>query len=175
MIVKRLKYYLSLDYDVTISRMEEEGEVGYKAYSRDLDSFVFYGAGDTKLEALESFEETKRELFELYLEEGRDIPEPTREDDTLPSGRFVLRIDPKIHWKLTNHAKEARKSLNSYVDQILISHVTGKDLLASLLVTAEPGSRYMITNLETSADDRGLKHYKTPSYSSSDTENGQAA
>ena len=128
METKNLNYYLNLDYDVIISRHESEDLVSYKAYSRELDPYVFYGVGDTKQEALLSFEETKAELFELYLDEGRPIPEPTREDDSLPSGQFVLRIDPAVHLRLRNLAKEAKKSLNSYVDQVLVAHVTGEDL-----------------------------------------------
>jgi predicted HicB family RNase H-like nuclease len=126
---KDLNYYLNLDYDVVIARLEADGDVVYKAYSRDLDSFVFYGSGDTKAEALASFEATKYELFQLYLEEGREIPEPTRESRNLPSGRFLLRIDPKVHYRLVHLAKLAEKSLNSYIDQVLVEHVTGEDIL----------------------------------------------
>lgn len=125
---KNLDYYLRLDYDITVSRLEANGEFLYKAYSRDLDPFVFYGTGETKVEAVQSFEDTKNELFERYLDEGSPIPEPTREDQALPSGKFVLRIDPRIHLKLIGLAKDSKKSLNSYVDQVLISHVAGEDV-----------------------------------------------
>lgn len=130
MVTKNLSYYLSLDYDVIVSRMEEDGDVIYKAYSGDLDSYVFYGAGETKAEALESFENTKNELFKDYLEEGRNIPEPTREDKTLPSGKFLLRIDPRIHQKLVQLARKRKKSLNSFIDQILVSYTTADDIIA---------------------------------------------
>ncbi|MCX6827704.1 MAG: toxin-antitoxin system HicB family antitoxin [candidate division Zixibacteria bacterium] len=135
MATKDLNYYLDLDYDVNISRLEEDEEVLYKAYSRDLDAFVFYGSGDTKAEALESFEQTKRELFKAYLDEGREIPEPTRENNNLPSGKFLLRIDPRIHYKLIGMARVADKSLNSFIDQILIAHVTGQDILTKCFQT----------------------------------------
>ncbi len=110
--------------------MEEDGDVTYKAYSGDLDSYVFFGSGETKAEALESFENTKNELFKAYFEEGRNIPEPTREDKTLPSGRLLLRIDPHIHQRLVQLARKRRKSLNSLIDQVLVSFVTGDDIIA---------------------------------------------
>lgn len=132
MATKTLKYYLDLDYDVIISRRESEGLVSYKAYARELDPFVFYGAGDTKEEALGSFEETKRELFKIYLSEGRTITEPVRETSSLPSGKFLMRTSPRNHYRLAEMAKNAGKSLNSYVDQVLTYHVAQSDLLTVL-------------------------------------------
>ncbi len=129
---KNLEYYLSLDYDIQISRLEVEGFFSYKAFTRELDQLVFYGAGDTKIEALNSFEKTKAELFELYIEENRTIPEPTREDIYLPSGKLILRFDPKIHLSLKQLAVTAKKSLNSYIDQVLIAHVTKSEIVSSV-------------------------------------------
>jgi len=125
---KEIEYYLGLDYDIIVSRREDEGDVSYKAYTRELDHLVFYGVGETKVEALESFDRIKNELFPVYLAEGRSIPEPKREVETLPSGRFLLRIDPRIHSRLADIAKMANKSLNSYVDQVLVAHVTKQDM-----------------------------------------------
>ena len=133
MKTKDLNYYLSLDYDVVVSRMEEDGDVVYKAYSGDLDSYVFYGAGGTKIEALKSFEATKNEMFKAYFEEGRSIPEPTREDKTLPSGKFLLRIDSHIHYQLVQLSRKRKKSLNSYIEQILVANVTGENIIDKVI------------------------------------------
>jgi predicted HicB family RNase H-like nuclease len=164
-VTRDLKYYLDLEYDVVISRLEQDGEVIWKAYSRDLDSFVFYGSGDTQVEAVQSFERTKRELFPAYLEEGREIPLPSREDKTLPSGRFLLRIDPRIHQKLVDRARVAKKSLNSYVDQVLVAHVTGEDILArfsrSLSVWSTPRYRPSGAIVEPSSPGYDNQRYAT--------------
>ncbi len=131
-MTKDLDYYLSLDYDVFISKRETDGEVVYKAYARELDQFVFYGAGDSKAEALESFERTRKELFRAYLEEGREIPEPRRETEVMPSGRFVLRISPNIHYRLICLARDSAESLNSYVKSVLDSHVAQTEVLEAV-------------------------------------------
>lgn len=112
-----------------ISRRESEGEVVYKAYTRELNPLEFYGVGDTKLEALQCFEDTKNELIELHLEEGSEIPEPTREDEGLPSGKFLLRTTPRLHFKVIQSAKSQGKSLNSYVCEVLIEHEAGRGIM----------------------------------------------
>jgi len=80
---KDLKYYLGLDYDVKVIRIEDEGEFEYKAFAKELDDIAFYGVGDTKAEAIESFEDVRAELFDYYYENDIPIPEPVREKEIL--------------------------------------------------------------------------------------------
>lgn len=121
---KDMEYYLNLDYDLIIVRVEDDGEFAYKAYSRDLDDYAFYGVGKTKEEALLSFEETKRELFQYYLENDLPIPEPTREPDSLPSGRFIVRTSPINHARLIDLSKRHSQSLNQYMNSLFDSQIT---------------------------------------------------
>jgi len=129
MSAKDITYYLSLDYDLIVTRVEDEGEVRYKAYSRDLDSYAFYGVGDTKQEAIESFEDAKEQLFPYYLKEGIPIPEPTREDDSLPSGKFIVRTSPAIHAQLVKLARANNQSLNQYINGLFQAHSTTQQII----------------------------------------------
>lgn len=142
MEVKDLEYYLNLDYDVSITRVETEGEISYVATARELDPLTFYGTGVTKSEALLSFEQSRHDLFPYYCENSLNIPVPTRVPTDMPSGRFLLRIDPVIHFKLTNLAKNSKKSLNSYIDQVLIEHVTSISILDNI-------GKYLIQQITT--------------------------
>ncbi|MEW6412076.1 MAG: toxin-antitoxin system HicB family antitoxin [Candidatus Zixiibacteriota bacterium] len=116
---KDLEYYLKLDYDVLVARVEDDGEVMYRAYCRELDQVAFYGVGATKKEALESFELVRRELVPYYFENKIPIPEPEREDVAMPSGRFVFRTSPATHLQLIKLAKKNNQSLNSFVNAVM--------------------------------------------------------
>lgn len=116
MPVKDLDYYQSLDYDICVIRIEDGDEFAYKAYSKDLDPLNFYGVGDTKKDAIESFEHVKQQLFEHYYKNDIPILEPTREETDLPSGKFLVRTSPSLHAKLVRLAAKSNQSLNQYVN-----------------------------------------------------------
>ncbi len=122
--IKNLDYYLSLDYDVKVVRVEDDGDFLYKAYASELDSSAFYGVGATKAEAINSFEEVRRNLFEHFFERGIPTPEPQREEQDLPSGRFLLRTTSDVHARLTELARSKNQSLNAFVNDILVRYVT---------------------------------------------------
>lgn len=121
---KQLTHYLTLNYRLQIRKVDKYEKFFYEATTRELDSLTFYGVGDTIQEAVDSLEEVKEDMFAYYLENGIDIPVPEEEPDRLPSGRFVLRIPPKLHKKLIDMASEQRQSLNSFVIGIIERFIT---------------------------------------------------
>jgi len=128
---KDLKYYLGLDYDVKVIRIEDEGEFEYKAFAKELDDIAFYGVGDTKAEAIESFEDVRAELFEYYYENDIPIPEPVREkEEILPSGKFIIRTSPKTHAELIKLAGNNNQSLNSFINSIFEQFCTAQNFLS---------------------------------------------
>ncbi|TAK66797.1 MAG: hypothetical protein EPO24_01125 [Bacteroidetes bacterium] len=92
---KNLRYYLSLNYPIHVERMKDGMYCasislvrGCKGYATDI------------AQAVEELQGVKESLFELMMEQGKTIPEPTvhleipvREFERLPSrkrlGRFV--------------------------------------------------------------------------------------
>jgi len=113
---KDLQYYLGLNYDVIVKKHEDEGEIMYAAFTRELDKNTFYGVGETPQEAIKSLGDVKRELFPYYIEKGFEIAEPEEEEEGLPSGKFIVRTSPQIHSHLLKMAKRHRQSLNSYIN-----------------------------------------------------------
>lgn len=133
---KKLEYYLNLDYDIKVDRIEDEDGFEYKAYSNELDKLAFYGVGDTKAEAIESFEEVREELFEYYFENGIPIPEPVRKkDEILPSGKFIIRTSPKTHAELIKLAEKNNKSLNQYINTLFDRFNTTELILENMKIS----------------------------------------
>lgn len=145
---KDLNYYIGLDYDVKVVRVEDEDEVAYKAYAAELDPNAFYGVGSTKSEALESFEETRKQLIPIFLEDGIPIPEPEREPDDMPSGRFVVRTSPSTHRKLVRLSKKHNQSLNSFINAILEQYTTLDAVIAKATAVFEQtcSTKMMLVN-----------------------------
>jgi predicted RNase H-like HicB family nuclease len=73
---KTLKYYLGLKYTLRIRPFVDDDLLGWHVTAEELDPHTFYGSGDSPQEALDSFEETKEQLFPHYLMNKLPIPEP---------------------------------------------------------------------------------------------------
>ena len=116
---KNLEYYLSLNYDLVIRRIEGHEAAFFEARITELDPLTFYGTGDTVDEAISDLEEVKREMFSYYIENGLPIAAPAKVEQGLPSGRFVVRTSPRTHRDLVKNAKRNNQSLNAYVNAIL--------------------------------------------------------
>lgn len=77
--MKDLKYYLSLDYEIFVEDLSEDGERCFRAYTKELNINAFYGSGETEDEAKKDFIEVKNELMEYYFDNNIEIIEPTIE------------------------------------------------------------------------------------------------
>lgn len=121
---KQLTRYLTLNYRLQIRKVDKHEKPFFEATTRELDPLTFYGVGDSIQEAVDSLEEVKVTMFAYYLENGIEIPVPEKEPDRLPSGRFVLRIPPKLHKKLIDLASGQGQSLNNLVTGIIERFIT---------------------------------------------------
>lgn len=68
-----LDYYLSLKYETEIVALPDGG---YEAKIPELGKEVFRGYGETIQEAILNLYRVKRDVFERYINEGINIPEP---------------------------------------------------------------------------------------------------
>jgi len=116
---KDLPYYLSLHYPITISQDEENGKIYFEADIPDLPGCGAHG--ETIEEALKKLEEAKQLWLEVSLERDISIPEPALEDEF--SGKFLLRIPPRLHMQLTKAARKDDMSLNQYIRNSLAKQV----------------------------------------------------
>ncbi|MDZ7721628.1 MAG: toxin-antitoxin system HicB family antitoxin [candidate division KSB1 bacterium] len=112
--MKKLDYYMNLNYPIEIQKIPEDQGGGYQACIPLLGKYAFLGDGETVEEALENLNETKEYLFNRYLERGIKIPEPVTEEEKEYSGRFVLRIPNELHRSLALEAKKNDSTLNQF-------------------------------------------------------------
>lgn len=122
---KDLSYYLKLNYPILITKDEENGKLFYEAEIPDLPGCGAYGK--TKNEALKRLEEAKELWITARLKRNLPIPEPISMDDF--SGRYLLRIPPRLHMHLTQNAKKEEMSLNQYLRKILEEALSFEDIL----------------------------------------------
>ena len=110
----------------------EDGRTEWCVEYPDLQGCV--GGGDTREEAIEDAELSKKIYLDYLKENGIEAPKPTEEED-LPSGRIALRVAKTTHKKLIENSKKEGVSLNSYI-QMAISEKLGRDQESSHVLNA---------------------------------------
>lgn len=101
--------------------MQYKGYTGFVEY--DDEARIFHGRvlgindivnfeGESVKEIVRAFEESVDEYL-AYCEERGEKPEKPF------SGKFLIRIDPDIHRKISVLAQSQKKSLNAWVTEIL--------------------------------------------------------
>lgn len=116
---KDLAYYTSLPYKVEIYP-EPDGS-GYTAEIPDLPGCLT--CAETLPELLEMIEDAKRGWFEVALERGLGIPEPSPVLDGTYSGKFLVRVPRSLHRRLAERARREGTSLNQFVSVALAEAV----------------------------------------------------
>ena len=112
---KDLSYYLSLDYPIMINKEIDLGKTYFVAEIPDLPGCGAHG--ETIDAAMKSLDEARRLWIEVSYEKGLDIPEPVSEDEF--SGKFLLRVPPRLHMELSKNAEKENMSLNQYIRNTL--------------------------------------------------------
>jgi antitoxin HicB len=112
---EKLEYYLSLKFPYTVEESDEEGNKIYILSFPDLPGC--WSEGENFEEAHKMLEEAKKAWIWASLEAGLPIPEPAKEDEF--SGKFLLRIPPKLHMILSKNAEREGRSLNQHIRSIL--------------------------------------------------------
>jgi len=125
---KDLEYYMSLNYPFTVELYEEDGQPRFGLQIPELQGV--WADGKTVEEAYTDLIETKKLWFETCLEKGIDIPEPFSEEDF--SGKFILRLDPRLHMTLSERAKRSNISLNQYIRILIEKQISNSDLIAEI-------------------------------------------
>jgi|ERR1035438_9939477 predicted RNase H-like HicB family nuclease len=119
---KELTYYLNLPYKTVLEY--EPDDKTWVAYCPDLGRGTCYAIGESKSEALELLEKSKKTILEYAIEERKEIPEPIFiEYNELPSGNFIIRVPRSTHLKLKVEAENEGVSLNQYVLSVLSEHI----------------------------------------------------
>jgi len=91
-----------------------EEDHAYLAEIPDLPGCI--ADGETPEEAVKALEEVANEWLQVAREEGRPIPDPTRDE---ASGKFVVRLPKSLHRRLQLLARLENVSLNQLVTSLL--------------------------------------------------------
>jgi antitoxin HicB len=129
----KLEYYLSLKFPYTVEESDEEGRKIYILSFPDLPGC--WSEGENFEEAHQKLEEARKAWIWASLGEGLPIPEPAKEDEF--SGKFLLRISPKLHMILSKNSEREGKSLNQHIRSILEAKVNQDNMqgFSDLLTT----------------------------------------
>lgn len=112
---KDLNYYMGLTYRVEIIEDKEEG--GYAFSCPELKGCVT--CADTLEQGFKMIVDAKKSWFTACLEEGIQIPEPSRIDNY--SGQFKLRLPKSLHKTLAERSRQEGISMNQYCLYLLSS------------------------------------------------------
>jgi antitoxin HicB len=125
---KNLKYYLELNYPVTITKDIDERKTIYVAEVPDLPGC---GAqGETIEESLKNLENAKKLWLEVSIEKNLPINEPFAEDEF--SGKILVRIPAKLHMILSSRAKNEEISLNQFIRRNLENNLMFEQIQTEL-------------------------------------------
>ncbi len=116
---------MSIKEHATYNAGPYKGYCGYAEYDQKAELFhgdvvgtrdVITFEGRTVEELRKAFQESVDDYLDFCRERGEAPEKPF-------SGRFVIRIEPKLHWQLSMLAEQSGKSLNALVAQFLESSV----------------------------------------------------
>ena len=117
---KDLQYYLNLPYKIEVEPIREEDGGGFFARLPQFGAMGITGDGETIEEALDMLNELKTAHFQRYLDEGRKIPEPKKDEGIKSfSGRILLRIPRELHRQMALKAVQNGISQNQYINYLL--------------------------------------------------------
>ena len=115
---ERVDKFAALHHTI-VMRQDDEGD--FVASIAELDGCVAHGQDAT--EALAELGSMKRLWIESCLADGKPVPLPAEEDDTLPSGKWLQRVPRTLHKKIADLAQREGVSLNQYVVSVLAEAV----------------------------------------------------
>ncbi|MCY4456228.1 MAG: type II toxin-antitoxin system HicB family antitoxin [Chloroflexi bacterium] len=142
-IDEAVRVALAAPYTRLLTR-EEDG--GYSTSVLELPGC--FSSGDTPEDAMEMLDEAIELWVAVEVEDGHDIPPPTRAVEY--SGRLTLRLLPSIHERAALLAQHERVSLNRYLANAISYYVglgspqvtsaaTARTRTALMAVREEPG------------------------------------
>lgn len=109
-----------IEYKGYIGSVEYDDEAGlfHGEVLNTRDVITFQGRSVSELR--KSFKESIEDYLEFCSERGEEPDKPF-------SGKFTVRLDPRLHRKIYLRARAGHKSLNSWVREALESKISSTD------------------------------------------------
>jgi len=113
---KNLEYYLNLPWTYTIEPARDEDK--NKIYIVRVNELPGICTDALSLdEAIELIKEPMKAAFEFYMENGKNIPEPVKEEDF--KGNIAYRTTSKRHYLISKEAQRKEQSLSQIIDGLV--------------------------------------------------------
>lgn len=133
MKTKELKNWNTEMYSFSCAIEDEDGEKNYVIRFDGIPNAI--GVGETFDEAYNDAQEALATLFDLYEENGHEIPKPIIKNPAKePSGRLTLRMPKNLHSTMIKLAEYEDISLNSLVIDAISSYVYKKDVAIKIVM-----------------------------------------
>ena len=113
--MKKIEEYMAMPYRMELIPDKDEG--GFVVSFPDLPGCLT--SGETAEAAIQNAVDAKREWLIAAMEDGIEIPEPSRDDTSDYSGQFKLRVPKSLHRTLAANAKKEGISMNQYCVYLL--------------------------------------------------------
>jgi antitoxin HicB len=111
--IKDISYYLNLPWTYTIKEDRDKGKRIYIVHVNELPGIAT--DAPSLEEAMKLIKEAMEGVFELYLENDEEIPEPV--DPEQFKGNIAYRTSSERHYKLSKEAQKKNQSLSQFIDQ----------------------------------------------------------
>lgn len=116
-----------IDYPFTVRRLSSKEGGGYLAEAIDLNGCI--ADGETVEEAMHNLEDAISSWIQTAQSLRRPIPSPSQE--SLYSGKWVVRTPKSLHQKLAELSKKEGVSLNTLTVSLLAAGLEHKNSLLS--------------------------------------------
>jgi predicted RNase H-like HicB family nuclease len=135
-------------YPIEVFYSEEDG--GFIAIAKDLPGCSAFGK--TQAKAVAEIQHAIKAWQEATKAAGNPVPEPSRpvENESLPSGKILLRVPRTLHASLIECAKKESVSLNQHLVSVLSAGV-GLTLVREaqrIVASMQDAQRVVTTALE---------------------------
>ena len=120
--IKDAAYYMSLNYEKTLTAVPQDEGGGYIAAVPLLGTSSTNAWGETEAEALETLKTVMRNNFESWIAGKYPIPEPEAKAKRY-SGKYLLRMSPYVHAQAEAMAAEQNISLNQFLCNAVCEYI----------------------------------------------------
>lgn len=115
---KDINYYLNLPWTYTIeTEQDEKGKNIFVVSVNEIEGIAT--DAPTVEEAMKLIKEAMKTTFEMYLENGEEIPEP--KDLAQYKGNITYRTSPLRHHSLVKAAQKKNLSISQLIDKAIDS------------------------------------------------------
>jgi predicted RNase H-like HicB family nuclease len=122
-INKNIKYYLNLPWTYTVETEKDEKEnLIYVIHVNELEGIAT--DAPTVEKAMKLIKEAMEAVFEMYLENDEEIPEPKIFEQY--KGNIAYRTTPLRHYSLVKEAQKKNLSISQLIDNAIDSTLKKK-------------------------------------------------